>query len=136
MAVEVAEHIRSLSTRATFDQFRHDFAANAGVRIAADATGDELELRLGDAMDFLTRKDYADNWLSETHEQFCGMSFADWEEILDRAGLLLGQGSHAWRNDWVIDNRIAPVASLTDPDGSLVEWPVTHVLALGYRPVR
>jgi hypothetical protein len=38
--------------------------------------------------------------------------------------------SHAWRNDWIVDNRIAPVASL---DG--LDWPVTHVLLVARRPV-
>ncbi|GAA2110000.1 hypothetical protein GCM10009841_31680 [Microlunatus panaciterrae] len=128
----VAEHIRSLSTRAKFAQFRRDFERNAGVRIEVAASGDALLLRLADAMDFLTRKDYADNWLSETREQFCGLSYPDWQHILASAGLRLGPGSRAWRNDWLIENRIAPVARISDPDGTRLDWPVTHLLALGY----
>ncbi|MGO1973654.1 MAG: class I SAM-dependent methyltransferase [Propionibacteriaceae bacterium] len=131
---EVADHLRSLSTRATFDQFVLDFGRNAGVVINFEPLGEAVELRLGDAMDFLTRKDYADNWLSETHEQFCGLSFADWREIIDRSGLALDPASHAWRNDWVVDQRIAPVASLTDPGGAALDWPVTHLLAVARRP--
>lgn len=131
---EVAEHIRSLSTRATFTQFVLDFSANAGVTIDFEPVGDHLALRVGDAMDFLTRKDYADNWLSETHEQFCGLAFADWAQIVARAGLRLDPVSHAWRNDWVIEHRIAPVAELTDPGGAALDWPVTHLLAVARRP--
>lgn len=127
----VAEHIRSLSTRATFDQFVHDFARNAGIQIEVVAEG--LTLRLGDAMDFLTRKDYADNWLSESHEQFSGLTYADWVSVIESAGFTLGAGSKAWRNDWVIENRIGPVATLTASDGSPLPWPVTHLLTVAHR---
>lgn len=126
----VAEHIRSLSTRATFDQFVHDFARNAGVQVDAVTAGPTLELRLGDALDFLTRKDYADNWLSESHEQFSGLAYADWVSVIETAGFSLGAGSRAWRNDWVIENRIAPVASLGTLDGSPLARPVTHLLTV------
>ncbi|WP_231920285.1 class I SAM-dependent methyltransferase [Microlunatus soli] len=131
---EVADHVGALSTRAKFDQFQHDFARNAGVIIGAETSGAAILLRLGDAMDFLTRKDYADNWLSESHEQFCGLTYADWTKIISEAGLSMAPGSHAWRNDWVITNRIAPVASLADPGGASIDWPVTHLLAIAEKP--
>ena len=41
---------------------------------------------LADAMEFLERKDYADNWLSEAHERFCGLEFADWKALLADVG--------------------------------------------------
>jgi hypothetical protein len=41
--------------------------------------------------------------------------------------------SKAWRNDWVIDNRIAPVASITSAPGDPIEWPVTHQLLVARR---
>jgi hypothetical protein len=34
--------------------------------------GGVVAMPLGAAMDYLTRKDYADNWLSEAHERFYG----------------------------------------------------------------
>ena len=34
-----------------------------------------------------TTKDYAGNWLSECHEQFCGLSYADWVQVLTGVGL-------------------------------------------------
>ncbi len=71
-----AAYVGRLSTRARFFQFAQDFRRNASVPFEYAVRGDELVLRLADAMDFLTRKDYVDNWLSETHEQFCGLDFA------------------------------------------------------------
>ncbi|MFI5692053.1 class I SAM-dependent methyltransferase [Kribbella sp. NPDC051586] len=128
-----AAYITNLSTRARFFQFAHDFRRNAEVPFDFDATGDKLTLRLADAMDFLTRKDYVDNWLSETHEQFCGLNFAGWSAVAERAGFTVDPASNAWRNDWVIDNRIAPVSSITTPDGDALEWPVTHQLLVARR---
>jgi len=36
------------------------------------------ELRLIDAMEFISRFDYTDSWLSECHERFCTLA---WPEI-------------------------------------------------------
>ena len=58
-----------------------------------------VELSLADAMDFLTRKDYVDNWLSECHEQFCGLEYADWKGLLADVGFEVDPTSRAWRND-------------------------------------
>ncbi|MEV6287236.1 class I SAM-dependent methyltransferase [Kribbella sp. NPDC051770] len=128
-----AANVKRLSTRARFFQFAQDFRRNARVPFAYTLQGDNPVLRLADAMDFLTRKDYVDNWLSETHEQFCGLTFADWTRIAETAGFTVDPASKAWRNDWVITNRIAPVASLTTPDGDPVDWPDTHQLLIARR---
>ncbi len=136
LADDPAALVRAMSTRARFFQFAHDFRRNAAVPFAYDELDDGgLRLRLADAMDFLTRKDYVDNWLSETHEQFCGLTFADWSSLVRAAGFEVDPASRSWRNDWIIDNRIAPVASITDArDGSPVDWPDTHLLLVARRP--
>ncbi|GAA0576079.1 hypothetical protein GCM10010172_71040 [Paractinoplanes ferrugineus] len=127
----VQAYVASLSTRAKLDQFAVDFAFPFRFEPVGE---DVVRIELGAAMDFLTRKDYVDNWLSETHEQFCGLSFADWRELLAEAGFELDPASAAIRNDWVIDNRIAPVASLSELDGRELDWPTTHLLTVARRP--
>jgi SAM-dependent methyltransferase len=128
---QVKAYVQSLSTRARLDQFAADFA----FPFTFEAVGDgAVRIELGAAMDFLTRKDYVDNWLSETREQFCGLSFAEWSELLTEVGFELDPASAPIRNDWIIENRIAPVASLTDLDGRPLDWPVTHLLAVARRP--
>lgn len=128
----VKRYVGGLSTRARLDQFAADFA----FPFAYEALEDEgaVRLDLGSAMDYLTRKDYVDNWLSETREQFCGLDFAEWTDLLTEAGFEIDPASAAIRNDWVVDNRIAPVASLTDLDGRPLDWPTTHLLTVARRP--
>jgi SAM-dependent methyltransferase len=128
---EVNRYVAGLSTRARLDQFAVDFAFPFAHEPAGEGT---VRLELGAAMDFLTRKDYIDNWLSETKEQFCGLSFAEWSELLAEAGFELDAASAPIRNDWIIDNRIAPVASLTELDGRPLDWPSTHLLVVARRP--
>ncbi|MFG1609587.1 class I SAM-dependent methyltransferase [Actinoplanes sp. NPDC049265] len=120
------------ATRPVFDRFAADYKFTFD--FSTDGPG-TVVLRLADAMDFLTRKDYTDNWESETREQFCGLEFADWKQLLTDAGFEIDPVSHAYRNDWIIDNRIAPVAALATPSGEPLEWPVTHVLLVARRPL-
>ena len=128
---EVTAYVGGLSTRAKLDQFAIDFA----FPFAYDPMdGGSVRIALGPAMDFLTRKDYVDNWLSETREQFCGLSFTDWSGLLTEAGFELDPASTPIRNDWLIAHRIAPVATLAGLDGSPVDWPTTHLLTIARRP--
>src|SRR5207248_10392081 len=117
---EVAEYVGSLSTRARLDQFAVDYR----FPLAYEPAGDDcsVTLSLGDAMDYLTRKDYTDNCLSETQEQFCGLEFADWKTLLTDVGFEVESASCAVRNDWIVDHRLAPVASLIHPDGRALAW--------------
>jgi SAM-dependent methyltransferase len=130
-SAEVKRYVEGLSTRARLDQFAVDFAFPFTYAAHEDGT---VRIELGAAMDYLTRKDYADNWLSEVREQFCGLSFAEWTGLLAEVGFELDPASAPIRNDWVIDNRIAPVATLTDLDGHPLDWPTTHLLAIARRP--
>jgi SAM-dependent methyltransferase len=127
---EVAAYVGGLSTRARLDQFAVDFR----FPFTYSPAGAGVELTLGAAMDYLTRKDYADNWLSETHEQFCGLEYADWKSLLTDVGFEVDPASGTSRNDWIIDNRIAPAARLTTTAGAPMDWPVTHVLLVARRP--
>jgi SAM-dependent methyltransferase len=146
---EVATYVGGLSTRARLDQFAVDYRFPFTYRpgpdpsgpdarepgSGTDPTGSLVELTLGDAMDFLTRKDYTDNWLSETREQFCGLEYADWKALLADVGFEVDPASGPTRNDWIITNRLAPVAGLSTPDGRPLDWPVTHVFLVARRPV-
>ncbi|MEV6491042.1 class I SAM-dependent methyltransferase, partial [Actinoplanes sp. NPDC051633] len=123
--------VAQLSTRAKLDRFASDFA----FPFSFEDTPDGVVLSLGAAMDFLTRKDYTDNWASEVQEQFCGMEFADWKSLLTDVGFELDPMSGTSRNDWIVEHRLDPVASLHHLDGTPMQWPVTHVLFVARRPL-
>jgi hypothetical protein len=128
---EVAGYVGSLSTRARLDQFAADYRFPLPFAVRADGA---VELSLADAMDFLTRKDYVDNWLSECHEQFCGLEYAGWLALLAEVGFEVDPVSRPWRNDWLVEHRLAPVAELSTVDGVPLPWPETHVLLVARRP--
>ncbi|BCJ64246.1 class I SAM-dependent methyltransferase [Polymorphospora rubra] len=133
-AAEVAAYVGGLSTRARLDQFAVDYRFPFAHR-PVEGRPETAELAFDAAMDFLTRKDYVDNWLSETQEQFCGLEYADWKALLTDVGFEVDAASGAYRNDWIVTNRLTPVAELSTPDGGPIEWPVTHVLSVARRPL-
>ncbi|WP_328346708.1 class I SAM-dependent methyltransferase [Micromonospora sp. NBC_00421] len=134
-AEQVAGRLAGLSTRARLDQFAVDYRFPFPHRPVDDGTGELVELPLGAAMDFLTRKDYTDNWLSETREEFCGLEWADWKSLLADVGFEVDPASGPYRNDWIVTHRLAPTAALSTVDGAPLDWPVTHVLLVARRPV-
>jgi SAM-dependent methyltransferase len=144
-AGECAAYVERLSTRARLDQFAHDFALHAApgyavtpvddVRDGDDHGRSTVRCTLAQAMEFLTRKDYTDNWVSECHERFTDMNLGTWRDLLTDVGFEVDVATHAWRNDWIVEHRIAPVASLADLDGTPLPWPDTHVLVLARRPL-
>jgi SAM-dependent methyltransferase len=119
-----------------FARFAQDFRRNAGVafpyRVRTDGA---FVLGLADAMEFLLKKDYVDNWESETHEQFCAVDEPAWRALVSEVGFEVDPASHSWRNDWIVEHRLAPFASLETEDGTPLEWPVTHLLLVARRPV-
>lgn len=128
-ATEVHDHLNALNPAQRFGQFAVDFRRNAGVPFAYDVIDDStVRLRVADAMEYLTRFSYVDNWLSETHEQFCGFSWADWVHLAGEVGLQVDPRSGPWRNEWLVANVFEPAAALFDDDGNSLDWPVTHVL--------
>ncbi|WP_265520292.1 class I SAM-dependent methyltransferase [Oerskovia flava] len=134
---DVAAYVRSLSTAGRLAQFAYDFPRLSGAGFMAGDEGDgSWRLTLRDAMEFLTTKDYADNWLSECHERFCDLDGDAWADLLHAAGFELDPASGPWRNEWLVENAFAPVASLRDAaTGEVVDWPDTHVLSVARRPV-
>jgi len=132
----VTAAVAALSTRARFFSFAELFRAHAGMPFAFDVLPDGgLACRLADAMEFLSKKDYTDNWQSESHEAFCALNAAAWHALAEEAGFEIDPASGGWRNDWLVEHRFAPVARLETPAGEPVGWPTTHVLLVGRRPL-
>ncbi len=140
-AGQAHDHVGRLSTRARLDQFVHDFGLHAAPGYAVEQVSDDpvagtstVACDLAQAMEFLTRKDYSDNWVSECHERFTDMNLDAWRALLSEVGFEVDPATHAWRNDWIVEHRISPVAALADLDGTPLLWPDTHVLVVARRP--
>jgi hypothetical protein len=126
-----------LPTFGRFLRFAADFRRQEGHRVCYRLEAVEGEtyavLSLRDACEFLSKKDYLDNWRSEMHETFCFWSYADWCAAVERAGLAVRPGSHAFTNPWVVQNRYEGKARLLrrGPGGlAAMPWPVTNMLLI------
>jgi hypothetical protein len=124
-----------LSTLGRFLRFAQDFRREEGYALhyeleIVDGTTYAV-LRLADACEFLSKKDYLDNWRSEMHETFCYWSFSDWCAAVERAGLSVQPASQAFTNPWIVEHRLKDKVRLFRRGGSALEaldWPVTNML--------
>lgn len=78
--------------------------------------------------EFLSKKDYVDNWLSEMHERFCALEYADWLDLVANAGFAVAPGSQSYRNDWIVENRFRPVCSVRSLSGEPEDFGATHIV--------
>ncbi|HVE17148.1 MAG TPA: methyltransferase domain-containing protein [Chthoniobacterales bacterium] len=100
-----------------------------------------LSLRL--AAEFLSKKDYTDNWSSEMNEEFCFWSFAQWKMALSEAGFQVIEsaggsqpGSRIYGNPWIVDNRFKDRVRLASADEALtpIEYPPTNMVVIAEKP--
>jgi hypothetical protein len=105
----LAMHLESLSTYARFFWFARDFRKKEGYEVAykeviIDAIR-YIKLSKQDATEFLSRKDYTDNWQSEMHETFCYWNFNEWKTHLQEVGFKIHPDSKVVTNSWIVENR-------------------------------
>ncbi|GMV78831.1 MAG: hypothetical protein AMXMBFR7_00150 [Planctomycetota bacterium] len=138
---ELRAYLDGLSTAARFLRFARDYRAAEGYalphRYEDGPAGRVAVLALRDACEFLSKKDYTDNWQSEMHETFCFWSFADWTRAAEAAGFRIHPGSRAYANPWSIRNRYEGRARLYERRGDALEpipWPPTNLLLVAEKP--
>ena len=136
----LSEHLQSLSTYARFLRFAKDFRAGEGYRLHYKEVNLEnknyIQLKLHDAVEFLTRKDYTDNWQSEMHETFCYWDFNEWKNHLADAGFIISPSSHVFTNEWIAANRWKGKAELFISENGKpqkMDYPVTHMILVGVK---
>ena len=137
---ELAAYLGRLSTRALFRRFVRDFRREEGYawdveEVEVDGVA-YVRSKLGQAMEFISKKDYHSNWMSEMHETFCYWSFGDWKRELEAAGFRVAASSHSYTNQWLVENRYRGKADLfTLTEGKLepLDYPVTHMMLVGER---
>ncbi|HNZ25718.1 MAG TPA: transferase [Spirochaetota bacterium] len=130
-------YLDELSTFGRFLRFAIDFRSKYGYKLQYSVktlNGVEyVYLNLKDACEFMSRKDYTDNWSSEMNETFCFWSFSEWKDNMEKAGFIIDPRSNAYCNRWIVENRfIGKVELYTLDEGKLnkMEYPVTNMLLI------
>jgi hypothetical protein len=145
----LGEWLASLSTHSRFIVFAHVFRKAEGYTLEweemkrqrnadgaeGNATNRLVRLTLADAMEFLSKKDYTDNWESEMHETFCFWSFSRWKENLENAGFSVSAKSHAVTNEWIVNNRWLGKARLLDESENPLPWPPTNAILIAEKKI-
>lgn len=144
------EFLVRLSTESRFQLFLEDFLEGKPRRaellssapVPVDSNGSyRLALRL--AAEFLSKKDYTDNWSSEMNEEFCFWSFSQWKKALAETGFQVIEpaagpqpGSKVYSNPWIVENRFKDHVRLASADGTLapLEYPPTNMVVIAEKP--
>ncbi len=146
-------HLEGLSTHGRFVRFAEDYLADmrrAGRRgeetkvVYREEEVDGLRyfvLRLKDAAEFISKKDYTDNWQSELNEEFAFRSFSEWKSLLGRIGFDVIENpnkksvsSRAFTIDWIVKHRFEGKVRLYKKEGGAlreVGYPVTNMVLIG-----
>lgn len=130
-STEFKAYLDGLSTHARFLRFAKDFRAEEGYKLPFQIItkdGEEyIQTSLQDASEFMSKKEYTDNWYSEMHETFCFRSFSEWKTALEQEGFTIHENSEAFKNEWIINNSYKGKVTLFDLEGNPIEYPVTNV---------
>jgi hypothetical protein len=136
LAGEARAYLDGLTPAARLVQFANDFSRLSGAPFSFETVDSRTaRIRLSDAMEFMTKFSYTDNWLSECHERFCVLAWPKWLAIVRSAGFEIDTRSGAWRNEWMVENVFEPAAKLTNLRGEATRWPSTHMLMVAIRPL-
>jgi hypothetical protein len=135
--IELSAYMKNLSTYSKFLRFSRDFRRKEGFEL----TFEEVQLNektyiktsLNNITEFMTKKDYHDNWQSEMHETFCFWSFNDWKQHLEEVGFSINTQSKVFTNNWIADNRWKESVKLFKLEGSKLipqKYPVTTMFLI------
>ncbi len=154
---DLQQHLSGLSTYARFLRFAEDYLS--GMRQTGKRSDDSkikfeeivisgkkyINLRLKDAVEFITKKDYTDNWNSELNEEFAFWSFSEWKENLVKVGFRIienpneaDKSSREYTNEWIVDNRWRGKVKFFKMNNNILEemdYPPTNMVLIGEKPI-
>ncbi len=137
------QYREGLSTDGRFHHFAQDFLATPIHYRREEVDGvPYVVLTLQAAVEFMSKKDYTDNWDSEMHEAFAFWDFDQWKGALTAVGFTVlenpnepARGSRVYTNPWIVQNRWEGKVKLyrRDGDGRLhpLPWPPTNIVLVG-----
>jgi len=151
-AQELAEHqgreadwLRGLCTSNRFRLFTKDFLGGRRPFPFTEAVQEGqtiFRLALWQAAEFLSKRDYADNWASEMNEEFCFWSFSQWKKALSEAGFRIvenadqpDRGSRSYVNSWIVEHRYNGCVNLLGADGTALNWPPSNMVIVAEKPL-
>ncbi len=140
------EWLHTLSTRSRFFLFAQDFRGGQSGFSFKEVTSHNrpmFRLTMRQAAEFLSKKDYTDNWSSEMNEEFCFWNFSKWKQVLTEMGFQVvenpnnqAEGSRVYTNPWIVEHRHTGHAELMDLDGKAVSWPPTNMVLVAEKPMQ
>jgi hypothetical protein len=96
-----------------------------------------IELRLGDAYEFMSKMHYTDNWSSEMHEEFGFWSFSMWKKQLGKIGFKVREGSKPFQSRYIIDKMYRGHVTLYQMKNnklSPIDYPPTNMILAAEKP--
>ena len=138
------EWLHTLSTRSRFHLFARDFlGGRGGFSFTETRHGqrDWFRLSLRQAAEFLSKKDYTDNWSSEMNEAFCSGTFPNGNRRCAKPAFkswnppATRDGSRVYTNPWIVEQRHAGHVELAGLDGRPLPWPPTNMILVAGKPV-
>lgn len=140
--IELSKYLSGLSTYGRFLRFVKDFRKKEGYTLKYEVKdtekGNLMYLSLRDATEFITKKDYIDNWMSEMHETFAFWSFSEWQDEVQKAGFEVSAESIAFANPWIIEHRFKNKVELFKMgEGKLesIGYPVTNMFLIAEKKI-
>jgi len=100
-------HPRFLSTEAMFLRFVKEFKKSLGAKYQKTTDprkGALYYLNSADAYEFISKKDYRDNWHLEINEQFGYLTLLKYKKLLRDIGFKI-ISAKSYRNPWIVKNR-------------------------------
>jgi len=131
---ELAHYLTGLSTYGRFQRFVLDFRKKERYTVKHEVVvinkEEFIRLTLRDACEFMSRKDYTDNWESEMHETFCFWDFDEWKTQLEKVGFTVSEKSEAYVNPWIVKNRFVGKVELFENSSKpeKIPYPVTNMI--------
>ncbi|PSO45863.1 MAG: hypothetical protein BRC25_00550 [Parcubacteria group bacterium SW_6_46_9] len=113
---EYAAYLKGLSTRGRFERFAREYLHQRDDYSFEYTTerheGEEYIIAsYKDMTEFMTKKDYTDNWYSELQEEFAFWDITDWRKAAEAAGFAVvadtpnQAGTRVYQSDWIVENR-------------------------------
>lgn len=142
---ELQAHLNGLSTNGRFLRFARDFhpLPIEFEKVTINQTN-YIKLTLESACEFISKKDYTDNWDSEMHEAFAFWSFSQWKQALHKAGFTIVEnpnqpqsGSRVYTNEWIVKNRYkgkVTLLQMTNNQLTPLAYPPTNIILVGRKP--